>query len=249
MTKEEEAAIAAEVEAQAKAEAEANANVESPEEEAEESEEESSKDLKIDYEAELAKEREAREKAERTLADKAFKEREAKRQAGDADASKDESDDKPLTARELDDILSKRLSGIQKDLEGEKIKEIAKSLASSEGEANLIVEIHKNRTFPLNLSLERQLEECYAIANRERILAQNAELKRALRSKETATGYAGEAERDSGKAGEPKLSPQDAEALKMAGMVWDGVKRVYKSPIGGKKHFYYDPKTKKRWTA
>jgi hypothetical protein len=251
----EKAAIAkAEADAKVKADAEAKeANANSEKEPIKgDDEEEVEKEEKVDYKAELAKEKEARAKADKATADLAFKLREKKRNKKD-DVVEDEDldeEDKPLTKKDLNSILSADREASRKEFLSSQIKDKATKLASSEDEADLIVEIHKNRTFPSNLSLDEQLEEACAIANRKSILAKNAELKRALNSKETRENSAAGTVRDESLAKETKLSPQDAQAIKDAGFVWDGVKRLYKKSLaGGKKHLFYDPKLKKRWVV
>lgn len=206
-------------------------------------------DLQLDYEAELKRERERREAAETAAADAAFKLREKKRQEREAKiaAGGDPGEEKPLTATELEAILERDRQQTRKELQSDIIAEKARNLAGSEAEANLIIEIHKNRTFPPGLSLDEQLEEAYAIANRKKLLARNTELQRALRSKNTASGTTAGTHRDSPLLEEPNLSQPDIQALKAAGFVWDGKTRLYvKQLAGGKKILTYDPKTKTR---
>ena len=199
--------------------------------------------LKIDYEAELAKEKELRDKKQ-VLADDAFKRREQKRE----EEGGEPKEEKPMTASEMRALLAEERQLAHKEIQADLIKEKARKLAGSDVEANLIVEIHRNRTWPEGLSLDEQVEEAWAIANRKRIFAQNEELKRALRGKSNVSLGEQGTYRKSPAAGEPKLSPQDATALKQAGMVWDATKQLYaKSLGGGKKHLFYDPKTKKRF--
>lgn len=200
---------------------------------------------KEDYADMLKKEREAREKAEKEIADKAFQAREAKRKKKEDD---DEDEDKPLTKRELQDLLSSERQATQKTLAEREIKAIAEKMSGSEGETALIVEIHKNRTFPPHLTLQEQVEEAYAIANRKKLIVQNKELTRALKSKETSTKSVATDTKPTSPVAEGKLSNQDARAIKDSGMIWDGVKRAYKKPLGdGKTFYFYDPKSKRRW--
>jgi hypothetical protein len=244
MTEEEKAAIA---KADAEQAEKDKANAESTEDNTEE-ETEATQDTQIDYEAELKAERERREKAEKELADRAFKEREQKRKGKDDKQEDDTDEDKPLTARDLQSILAREREATSKELQGARVAQIAKDMAGSDAEANLIVEIHRNRTFPQGMSVQEQMEEAYIIANRKKILATNKELKRALIGKETTSRDAAGTHRDATEAQETKLSSQDAHAIKAAGMVWDGAKRAYKKPLGnGKSFLYFDPKTKKRW--
>lgn len=209
------------------------------------SEDSSSKEGKIDYEAELARERERRETAEKALADKAFKSRDKKRKEEDEDGDEPE-EDKPLTSKELQTILERDREQTRKEMQSEVISEKAKKLAGSDAEASLIVEIHKNRSFPAGMPLDEQLEEAYAIANRKSLIAQNAELKRALQSKGNVSDNSVNAHREPAAAEESKMSANDVGAIKDAGYVWDGKSGLYKKPLGGKKVLVYNPKTKTR---
>lgn len=208
----------------------------------------------IDYEAELAREREranneaaGRKKAEDALADDAFRKRESKRKEGKGD-DEGADDDKPLTANQLQEILRQDRDQTRKELQGEIIRDKVGKLSGSQAEADLIIAIHKNRTFPAGLTLDEQLEEAYAIANRKRIMGQNSELKRALRSKGDRSKDGSSSHRDSTAVGAPKMSNADRTAILAAGFIWNGVNQKYeKSLAGGKKVLYYDPKNKKRW--
>lgn len=246
MTPEEQAAATAAAEAETKVKAEKEkADAEAAKAKAED-EANANKD-NIDWKAELAKEKAAREKAEKELAARSFQEREAKRKAGDDDD--DAGGEKPLTARDLAAFEDRIKQQTQKELEASRIKEFAGSLATNDDEANLIIEVHKNRTFPSNLTLEEQLQEAHAIIHGKKFAAKAAELARALKSKDTASRGATSEHRDAPIADEPQLSSAEATALKDAGMAWDPKRGAYKKAIaGGKKNYFFDPKTKKRWT-
>ena len=223
MTEEEKKAA----EAQAKAEAEEKAKAErenetDEEREAREAEEETRS--QIDYEAELKRERERREAAEKAAAEIAFKLREQKRKEGEFE----EDEEKPLTAKELEAILQKDRQQTRKEIQSEIISEKVRKLAGSAAEAELIIEVHKNRVFPEGLSLDEQLEESYAIANRKTLMAKNEELKRALRSKETISGDTAGTYREFPVSGEPKSSLKDISTLKAAGFIWDGKLNLWK---------------------
>ena len=250
---EQKAAELAQAEAKAKAEAEEKAKAERENETdeergAREAEEKESRS-KIDYEAELKREQERRIAAEKAAADAAFKLRERKRKEnGEYDEDEEiEDEDKPLTAKQLQGVLQRDREQSRKEFQRDMIAEKARKLAGSDSEANLIIEIHRNRSFPSDLSLDEQLEEAYAIANRKILMAQNEELKRSLRSKETVSTNAAGSYRESTPLNEPKMSSADVQAIKAAGFIWDGSKRLYiKQLAGGKKILTYDPKTKSR---
>jgi len=197
----------------------------------------------IDYEAELKRERERREAAEKAAADAAFKLRERKRKGEDVE--EDEVDeDAPLTGKQLQDILRKEREQTKKELNASSIALKAREIAGSDSEAQLIIEIHKNRSFPDGLSLDEQIEEAYAIANRHKIVAENSDLKRALRGKDTISTNVAGTHRDSPALDEPKLSQGDVGAIKAAGFIWDGKTRLYVKKLPTGRTLSYNPKTK-----
>ena len=218
--------------------------------EEEPSEEESPKEesLKVDYDAELVKERERRKKAEEKLEEtqrKASERREWKLKQEREEESDEE--ERPMTASEMRALLAEEREATRKEFQSTRITEIARSMAASESEAQLIVEIHKNRSFPSTLSLEEQLEESYAIANRKRIMAQREELVRALHSKETRVIGGGQYRDSVMTTSEPKLGAADIQAIKSAGFVWDAQQRLYKKSLAKGKNLFFDPKTHKRF--
>lgn len=243
MADEEKKDVTAESTEEAQAETETNADAETGESTDETGT--ATENSQFDYEAELKAEKERAQKAEKAAADLAFKLREQKRKESDEEAGDDESDDdKPITAKQLKQILSENAQQVQKQLQQTAIVDKVSKLAKSDGERNLIIEIHKNRTFPAGMSLDEQIEEAWVIANRKRLILQNEELKRALSSKETSTTNSAGTYRQSPKSTEPKMSAQDANAIKQAGFVWDGAKGMWKKPLrGGKVFLYKNPKT------
>lgn len=203
----------------------------------------------IDYEAELKLEKARREKAEQALADDSFKKREESRKRKEAGEVVEDEVEKPLTASQLQKLLEEDREKTRKELQADAIKEKAAKLSRSEAEASLIIEIHKNRQFPQGMSLDEQLEEALAIANKKNTGRQISELKRALVGKHTEADHdAGGSFREGGDGNEPKMAPQDQAAIKQAGFVWDGKIKLYKKALNnGKKTLFYDPKNSKRW--
>ncbi len=198
------------------------------------------------FEAELAKERERADKATQAAADLAFKLRGKKREGkADEDDKKDEEDeeDKPLTRREMDDLLAQERQKTRKELQARAITEIAKKLSKSEPEAQLIIEIHKNRTFPEGMSLDEQLEEAHAIANHRKMKAENDELRRKVGSKETATDSVVGTHKDPPAADIPKMSAKDTQALIAVGYKWDGKSQMFVKQLGNGKVLMHNPKT------
>lgn len=215
-----------------------------PVEGAEEETTSSSTEEQTDWKAELAKEREAREKAEKALAEDRYKAAHPKAE----ETTEEVDEDKPLTAKELDARLARERQETRKVLEAKAIQDIATNMANSPEEAALYVEIHRNRTFPSNLTLQEQMEEVYAIANRKKLTAQIGELTRAVRAKQTTKTNSASTHHDAQDVDEPKISQPDAQAMKAAGMTWDGKSQTYIKKLPGGKTLFFDPKTKKRGT-
>jgi len=259
MTDEEKkAAEIAEAEEKEKANAEFEASLEGlseeekiqkiAEKEAEDKEAEEAKNS--DYEIALERERERTKAAEKAAASARFKLSEEKRKEKEEAEARGETleDDKPLTAKELEEILQKDRQQTRKELQSEVIAEKAKKLATSEAEANLIVEIHKNRTFPEGLSLDEQLEEACAIANRQPFMkARKDEIARAQKSKETVSKDSAGTYQEPPVVNEPQMSAAEKKALTGAGFNWDGKRGLFiKTLPDGKKILTFNPKTKKR---
>jgi hypothetical protein len=211
----------------------------SSEETEEESEEKSSSQEEIDYEAELIEEKK-RGTPDPEIAKKAFKEREEKRKHKEEEEDDTEDEDKPLTRKDLQSIRHQMKSEVYSD----RIQEIASELSSSTAEANLTIEIHKNRVYPESMPLKEQLEEAWIIANRKKILSKNKELGRALLSRKTASQDTATTHRDKMEGSTPKMNASDADSYKRAGYEYDAKNRVYKKKLPSGKWLVKDPKTK-----
>lgn len=239
----------AEAEAKAKAEKE-KADAEHAEGKSEDDEAGDDIDNNPDYEAELQRERKAREEAEKALADSRFKESERKRKAKEAGEDPDEDEeDKPLTKKELQAILAAERQATLKESQSDRITEIAKSMSESESEANLVVEIHKNRTWPSHLSLTEQVEEAYAIANRKKLISKNSEMARALRSKDFASKDFVGTHRDGMEGSAPKMSTNDTAAYTRAGFKFDAKSKLWKKTLPNGKTLNKDPRTKRTFIS
>lgn len=206
-----------------------------------------------DFEALLKKEKEdAFKQGAAFAASKIRKDKKAgKTDDEQEEAGDDAEEDKPLTRKEFLQLSAQERQANQKILQAGLILTKARQLAgpkASQAEIDLIVERHKNRVFPESLSLDDQLEEIYAGIHRKKLLGTVNQLKRAIRSKDTAEAGTSSSHREIQPANEPKLAPQDMSALKSAGYEWDGKSRLFiKKLNGGKKTLFYDPKSKKRW--
>lgn len=233
-------------------EEEANADVEAAEPIEGQAAEEEAEDehSQPDYEAIATAEKERADRAEQALAANAFKARKGKREGEEAEGEEeDEDEDKPLTKRELRSILAGERQVITKTTNEREALAIARQNTATEAEAQAAVLFYKNRVVPTG-NLEEDVLFAIGGLNRKRTAAKVVEVGRALRSRDTALHSTATVHRNTLPAGEPKISPQDAQAIKAAGMKWDGKQRVYKKSLGnGSKFMYYDPKTKKRWTG
>ena len=242
------AELEAEAKAQADVEAEAEANAkdaekpdDKPEGEESEGEPEGGSDTKIDFEAKLKTERERAEKAEKAVADVSFKLREEKRKREEAG---EEDDNKYLTAEQLESRLADERQKIQKDLTRQEAQRLAGNYTSDEAEKNLIIEIHKNRSFPEDMPLEEQIKESYAIANADRIIGENKELRRALRGKGGINNDPSSSHKDGLPASQPKLDPGEKSVLIQSGFTLNNQTRRWEKKINnGKNILIKDPKT------
>src|SRR3990167_8663830 len=177
---------------------------------------------KPDYEALLAQEKERREEAERKLEETRSKAREAFKER-----QKKQEEDKH---RQRDTVLSE-----------------AKKLAKSEEEAQYIVEIHRNRRFPEDMSISDQLLEAQAISAHRALRAENDELKRSLKSKETkgSPSRGHQLPEEAGGESSAPFKGKDAEALATIGYQWDAKSALYNRKTKDGRTIVYDPKTKK----
>lgn len=231
MTPEEQAAETARLEKeQADADFEAEiVDLSDEEKEAKRAEREASNpDNQTDYRAIAQQERERREKAEKALAEKRFQDAERKRKTGDDEDEDD--DDKPITRKDLHKVISETAEQTKKSLLGGRIKDIVSTLAESEDEAEAIIELHANRPFPSYLTLEEQLEEAHAIVNRKKLVSKNAELKRALKSKDTASKDSAGTHRDTPQV-RPRVAPDVEASLKAQKFEYDNTSKLWKKKL------------------
>lgn len=218
-----------------------------------------SKEVKIDYEAESKRwqseaERaaEAQKKAEDELAEKRFKEAEAKRKKNKTGETNDEGDDddadKPLTRRELDARLTENREQVRREFQAEEATKKIKAITKSDAEMNLVNQVFKATRFPSWMSLDEQIENAYLIANKKHLTQKNAELLRALSGRTSVVTDTSSSQREGGVNGEPKLEPSTAAMLKQTGYIWTAASRAYTKKLAGGRTLFYDPKSKKRWT-
>jgi len=208
---------------------------ESDEEESEDEDEStrSTKKEELDLDAELEKERKAGE-PDLTKAEKAFKKRTEKR------SDEHGEDDKPLTRADLDAFEAK----IRKDADQERALELARELAGSDKEAELIVAKWSNRTFPKNLTLREQMQEAYVITHHKKLIGERNEALRGLKGKQGVKKDSAATFRDAPKGSAPKLSTADAGALAASGFKYNNVTRQYEKKLPNGRMLIRDNKTK-----
>lgn len=195
----------------------------------------------IDYAKLLKEEQDRADKAEKALAEKRFK---SKRTEEPVVPTYEDDEEKPLTANAVMDIIAKERSETEKMFKQAQIEDAVSNMAGTEAEKELILEIHKNRQFPGHLSVSEQVEESYLIANKKRLLGENAELKRAVLGKSTVSRNSASTHHDKQQAGEPDLSAGDRQAITEAGFKWSGSNRRFEKKLPNGKIMYRDPKTK-----
>lgn len=206
--------------------------------------------LKADLKAEKA----ARKKAEQALATAGFKNRKKKReeQNGGADGLQDDdesSDDEgqddenqPITRAELKAIREQD----RKNLLMTEVVRIATSLSENATMQELVLEKWKNRSFPADLSLQDQIEECFLAANKKRIFGENKELKRSLLGKRGVNKDASGSQQDeSGTSHAPRMPAADAAEFARLGFKWNATSNRYEKKLASGGFIVRDMKTKK----
>ena len=173
------------------------------EEKTEEKDESSSKtedETEVDWQAIAQAEAERANSAEKTLADKAFKERNAKREGTESDVEVSD-EDRPITIKDLKQFETKTLKQTQEQT----ALAVARANTSSESEAQAALIFWKTRVQPTG---NLQDDVLFAIAgmNRTRGPAKAAEIKRAKESKEITRSDSASTERDGAAGVEPKLN-------------------------------------------
>jgi hypothetical protein len=217
-------------------EVETETEEESEEEESEESID-PSKD-QTDYKALAEAELQRRKDAEQAL----IKERIKRKKPEDEETEADD-EYKPLTAKDLAAFEARIVERTQKELQESRALEVARRFTSSEAEAQAAVVYFKSRVVPTG-NLEEDVQFAVAGMNSKKILAQNSELKRALKGKE-AVSTTGDTHRDAPKGGTPKITSEIVASLKRAGFTLDGTSKRWIKKIGKTNGLYYDVREKK----
>jgi len=158
---------------------------------------------KIDYEAEYQKEKEGRERAEKSAADAAFKLREERRKREEGGEPVPEGTG--ITEERLQEILAEERQVTQREFQATESSRLIKSKTTSDSEANLAEEVYKGMTFPSHYTLDDKVESVIAVVNRKKMIGERNELMRALQGKEGVVTDASGTHRDAQPGNEPKL--------------------------------------------
>lgn len=188
-------------------------------------------DNEADYDAELEKENKGKPDPEK--AKEAFAKRKAEREDGDEEG-------KPLTKKELEALLASD----RKAREQDNALQLARSLAGSDKEAQVILAKWGNRTFPSHLTLREQIEESYAITHSKKIIGERNEALRALKGKNGVSNNSAGTHQDSKKKGEPDIAGGDKAAILASGFAWNGTSRRFEKKLKNGDILVRDPKTK-----
>lgn len=195
--------------------------------------------LTIDY-------KKKNEELQKLIAADAFKYRKEKRQKEDGEEG-DESEgldpNKPLTMAEVQKMLAENQETVTKQFKVKEATQIASTLTSSEDETALALSLWQHVSLPFN-TIEEQMKFIVAGMNADRVLGQNAELKRALMSKTTARKDTATTVRTPQSGGQPKVAGDVLVALKNNGYKFDSAQKVYVKTLANGKKLYNNGKGK-----
>lgn len=196
--------------------------------------------LTIDY-------KKSYDELQKKIAADAFKFRKEKRQkeGGEEGDESDNSDqDKPLTMSEVQKMLAETQETVTKQFKVKEATQIASTLTSSEDEAKLAIALWEHVSLPFDTT-EEQIKFIVAGMNADRVLGQNAELKRALVSKTMARKDTATTTRAPQSGGQPKVAGDVLAALKNNGFKYDTAKKAYVKVLANGKKMFNDGKGKK----
>lgn len=205
-----------------------------------------SKEDETDYDELDRKEQERVGKPDPVKAVEAFKKREDKRHRNSEEEvdETDVDDDKPITRRELTEIIS----GVQKTTQESQAYTIARANTSSEAEARAAITFWKTRVKPTG-NLQEDVMFAIGGLNYKKVVSKNNELGRALKSKETASKDSAGAYRDPNEGSAPKIDSQTKNSLERAGFKFDVKDKLYKKQLPNGSYLIKDLRTKRTYTA
>lgn len=251
MTEEEKkAAETAQAEADAQAEDDENeADAPATEDESEEDESEDEVEAapdenEIDLDAEIEAERK-KGVPDKKKAAEAFNKRKAKNTDKpneeefvdeEDDEIEEDDDDKPMTRREAREFMETTRKAA---LETQAFS-LAKQLASSDKEAELIVLKWQNRSFPPGTTLNEQIHEAFAVTHSKRLIKQREEAIRALNNKDHVNRNGAGNHQTPPPGKEPKMRAVDAAAIKASGFTFNNISRRFEKKLPNGKIIFKD---------
>lgn len=194
-------------------------------------------------------ERNRRKNAEKALGRERFKERKSRRNADESEddddySDDDDDDDTPMTRKEFERAMAKERQEARREALAEHAKSIASKITESEDEADAVLAVYENRTFPEGMSIEDQLQEAYYIAHGPRLKAKIGEQRRTIKSKNTRSRKGNEnAHRDAPAGNAPAISAGKKGELERRGFTFDG--KEYSKILPNGKKMVFDAKANK----
>lgn len=179
----------------------------------------------IDYKAELEKAKAILEKKEKQLGQAEHKIVELKKQKKEEFDEFDEFDEEEKDNRpDVKEVIREELVAFKREMSSERIDETILKLTDNPDEIALIKHHYENSIKPTGFDKESiaiDIKKAYTLANAQKVLKQNNELKEALKAKKTISGgtggsSAGKAVRSSGYP--DTLSQADISFLKSQGI-------------------------------
>lgn len=215
--------------------------------ETEATEEETTTELsqdEIDYKAIVEAERKRAQDAVDALEITRTKARERIEKKQSKEDDNDDDGDKPLTKSELLAILREDKEERTREKTESAAREVMSKLTQNKDEAEAALIYLRDRVKPSG-NLEEDALFALGGLNARRHFAQTDELKRALRSKDTARKNTASTQHDAAAPAEPQLTSRDATAIKAAGFAWDG--KSWAKPIGKDRILRKSKDLKKTW--
>jgi len=186
---------------------------------------EEKKEEHIDYKAEFEKEKVRREQADHTIEE--LKRRKKEEEEGEGGDGKE-----GMTPEEIRKIAQEEASKTLKSINQGQAENLARSVATSDDEAELIIFHYKN-SIVLTGNLQEDIESAQALANKKRVQKQLSEIRRTIQAKKNEAGEGGAGNPPGGEEeSEPKLSENDRKIIRSGNFKWDPKKKVFISPSG-----------------
>lgn len=201
-------------------------DVQEEEQEEQEAQEPEQDSQEIDYKAELEKAKAILEKKEKQLGKAEHKIVELKKQKKEDVDEFDEFDEEVEDNKSPDvkEVIREELVAFKREMSSERIDETISKLTDNPDEIALIKHHYENSIKPTGFDKESiaiDIQNAYTLANAQKVLKQNNELKEALKAKKTISGGTGgsSAEKAVKSSGYPDtLSQADISFLKSQGI-------------------------------